>query len=77
MLDNQIDLVHEALRTAVIEKDDINEVLLFGGSSRVLSVKSRLQEYFGEYVNIVVPPDSEYAVARGATIMAGHLRRQL
>lgn len=42
MLDNHIHLMREALRTAEIEKDDINEVLLFGGSSRVLSVKSRL-----------------------------------
>ena len=42
MFDNQISLMHKALQYAEIEKDEIDEVLLFGGSSRILSVKSRL-----------------------------------
>ena len=60
-------------------KDEIDLILLVGGSTRIPKVQQWLKEYFedeeGEKVNTDVNPDE--AVAEGATIMAGILGNQI
>ena len=56
-------------------KDEIDKILLVGGSSKIPKVKSWLIEYFDDEEEKIneddVNPDE--AVAKGATIMAGIL----
>ena len=64
--------VREALRSANLTKEDIDEVILVGGSTRITKVETMLSEFFGKPCNKQLNPDE--AVAIGATIQAGMLR---
>jgi len=63
--------VEDALRDAGMGKDEINEVILVGGSTRVPAVKSLVQEMLGKEPNQSVNPDE--VVALGAAVQAGVL----
>ena len=63
--------VENALRDAGVSKDDINEVVLVGGSSRIPAVQQLVKEYTGKEPNQSVNPDEVVAV--GAAIQAGVL----
>jgi molecular chaperone DnaK len=63
--------VEDALRDAKITKDDIDEIILVGGSTRVPAVKKIVQEMLGKQPNQSVNPDE--VVALGAAIQAGVL----
>ena len=60
-------------------EDEIDMVLLVGGSTRIPRVHQWLRDYFddedGEKMNTDINPDE--AVAEGATIMAGMLSNQI
>ncbi len=66
------DLCEEALQAKGLKWQDIDEILLIGGSSRMPIV----QEYLAETTpcNIVHHPDMELAVAKGAAIDADRYR---
>lgn len=57
-----------ALRDAGIAKEDIDEVIMVGGSTRVPLVKETVSGFFGKKVNDSVNPDE--VVALGAAIQA-------
>ena len=63
--------VENALRDAGVTKNDINEVVLVGGSSRIPAVQQLVKEYTGKEPNQSVNPDEVVAV--GAAIQAGVL----
>lgn len=63
--------VETALKDAGVTKDDINEVVLVGGSSRIPAVQQLVKEYTGKEPNQSVNPDEVVAV--GAAIQAGVL----
>ena len=63
--------VENALKDAGITKNDINEVVLVGGSTRIPSVQQLVKEYTGKEPNQSVNPDEVVAV--GAAIQAGVL----
>ena len=64
--------VEDALADACMSVDEIDDILLVGGSTRIPKVRSWLQEYFEDKPpNDALNPDE--AVAHGATIMAGVL----
>lgn len=55
-----------------MEKDEVTDILLVGGSTRLKWVKSWLSNYFdGKELNESVHPDE--AVAIGATLMSAQL----
>ena len=60
-----------AIEDSELSKDEINKVVLVGGSSRIPWVRAWLEEEFGfpPYANL----NADEAVAKGATIMAGIL----
>lgn len=60
-----------AMKDAGLEKDDIDEVLLVGGSTRILSIQKFVADFFGKEPNKGVNPDE--AVALGAAIQGGVL----
>ena len=63
--------VERALSDAGISKNDINEVVLVGGSTRIPAVQQLVKEYTGKEPNQSVNPDEVVAV--GAAVQAGVL----
>jgi molecular chaperone DnaK len=63
--------VENALRDAKLDKSDINEVVLVGGSTRIPAVKEVVKRVLGKDPNQSVNPDE--VVAIGAAIQAGVL----
>ena len=50
--------------------DDINDVVMVGGSSRMPKLKTILTEYFGEEITINNSFNPDEVVALGATCLA-------
>ncbi|MCQ2818909.1 MAG: heat shock 70 family protein [archaeon] len=66
------EVITEALRKKNVKKDDIEEIVLVGGSSRVPKVKELIKDYFnGKNINDKINPDE--SVAYGAAIEAAKL----
>lgn len=64
--------VGRALSDSGLAKQDIHQVLLVGGSTRIPKVQQLLRQYFGrEDLNLSINPDE--AVARGAAVQAAML----
>ena len=61
----------EALKKAKLEKKDIDDVILVGGSTRIPKVQEIVREFFGKEPNKSVNPDE--AVAVGAAILGAQL----
>lgn len=66
-----IDKAKSALTASGLSKDDIDEVLLVGGSSRIPLVQDELEKLFGKKPNKTLNPDT--CVSSGATIQGGVL----
>jgi len=66
-----IDKVESALRTAGLTKEELDEVVLVGGSTRIPAVKQEVQKWFGRPVYEGLHPDE--AVCQGAAIQANAL----
>ncbi|MCC6544688.1 MAG: molecular chaperone DnaK [Nitrospirae bacterium] len=58
----------QAMMDAKLTRDDIDEVILVGGSTRIPLVQQRVEEIFGKKPNRSINPDE--AVALGAAIQA-------
>ena len=64
-----IPTIDKALKDSKKSKDDINEIVLIGGSSNIPKIREIVKEYFGgKELNSSINPDE--AVAYGATIEA-------
>lgn len=63
--------MEQALKDAKLRKEDIDEVILVGGSTRIPLVQRTVEEFFGKKANKSVNPDEVVAV--GAAIQAGVL----
>ena len=61
----------EALKDAGLQKSDIDEVILVGGSTRIPKIQQVVEEFFGKKPNKGVNPDE--VVAIGAAIQGGVL----
>ncbi len=61
----------EALKDAGLSKNDIDEIILVGGSTRIPKVQEAVAEFFGKAPNKSVNPDEVVAV--GAAIQGGVL----
>ncbi|XP_076002492.1 heat shock protein family A (Hsp70) member 8b [Genypterus blacodes] len=64
--------VENALRDAKMDKGQIHEIVMVGGSTRIPKIQSRLQDFFnGKELNKSINPDE--AVAYGAAVQAAIL----
>ncbi len=64
--------VTQVLKDAGVSKDQVDEIILVGGSTRIPKIQRMLQEYFnGKELNKGINPDE--AVASGAAIQGGIL----
>jgi molecular chaperone DnaK len=61
--------VKRALKDSGSSVDDIDEVIMVGGSTRIPSVRSAVEEFFGKASNNTVNPDE--VVALGAAVQGG------
>ena len=66
-----IDPMRKALKDAGLTNDDIDEVILVGGSTRIPAVQKVVEDFFGKKPNRSVNPDE--VVAAGAAIQGGVL----
>lgn len=69
------DTINEALKASGLAKEEIDIVLLVGGSSRIVAVKDLVNEMFPNKIKGGVNPDE--AVAMGAAIQAGIKTNQI
>ncbi|CAF0756422.1 unnamed protein product [Didymodactylos carnosus] len=71
LIKRTIDPCKKAIKDADVKPQDINEVILVGGMTRMPKVQQTVQELFGKSPNKSVNPDE--AVAIGAAIQGGVL----
>ncbi len=71
LVDRTMDIVKRALEDAKLRPQDIDEVVLVGGSTRIPLVQQRIKDFFGKEPHKGVNPDEVVAV--GAAIQAGVL----
>ncbi len=68
-IDRSIEITKRALEASSIKKEDIDEIILVGGQTRMPRIVERVRELFGKEPNKSVNPDE--VVALGAAIQAG------
>jgi molecular chaperone DnaK len=71
LIERSIEPCKKALADANVTAQDIDEVILVGGSTRMPAVQKRVEEFFGKVPNKSVNPDE--AVAIGAAIQGAIL----
>jgi len=71
LLDRTIETVRQVMQDAQVTVEDIDEVLLVGGQTRMPLIQDRLTQYFGKQPSKGVHPDE--AVAIGAALYAHSL----
>ena len=59
-----------------MDKDDIHEVVMVGGTTKTPIVRQKIREFFGDGVIINIEIDPDTVVAYGATVYAGKLSGQ-
>jgi molecular chaperone DnaK len=73
LVDRSIEVCREVLAAKGLKKEDVHEVLLVGGQSRMPLVWRKIREAFGREPNRSVHPDE--AVAMGAALLADSATR--
>lgn len=71
LVDKTMGPVKKAIEDAKLKKEDINEIVLVGGMTRMPLVQKKVEEFFGKKPNSSVNPDE--VVALGAAIQGGVL----
>lgn len=68
-IDRSIEITKRALEASPFKKEDIDEVILVGGQTRMPAIQAAVKEFFGKEPNRSINPDEVVAV--GAAIQAG------
>lgn len=71
LIESTIEPCHKALKDAKLKAEDIDEVILVGGQTRMPKVQETVKRIFGKEANKGINPDE--VVAMGAAIQAGIL----
>lgn len=67
--------VDDVLTAANVNKPEVDDIVLVGGTSRIPRVQKMLEDYFNKKLTFRVNPDE--AVALGATILAAQLQGEI
>ena len=68
-IDRSIEITKRALEASGLKKEDIDEIILVGGQTRMPAIQTAVKELFGKEPNKTINPDE--VVALGAAIQAG------
>ena len=68
-IDRSVEITKRALEASSFSKEDIDEIILVGGQTRMPRVQEAVKELFGKEPNKTINPDE--VVALGAAIQAG------
>ena len=68
IIQKTIDLTINALKDAELKTQDIDDIIMVGGSTRIPAVKDAVSKFFGKKVNDSIDPDQ--VVALGAAVQA-------
>ena len=66
--------VYDAMAAAKLEKNEIDEIILVGGSTRIPAIQKAVEDYFGKPANKSVNPDE--CVAYGAAVLGATLNNE-
>ncbi len=72
LVDETITKIEEVLKDAGVSKNDIKEIVMVGGSTRVPLVQEKVKNFFGKELNKSVNPDE--VVAIGAAIQGAVIK---
>ncbi len=72
LADKTMKPVEQALKDAKLSKDEIQEIVMVGGMTRMPLILKKVEDYFGKKPNVSVNPDE--VVALGAAVQAGVLQ---
>ncbi len=72
LVDETIGKIEEVLKDAGVSKNDIKEIVMVGGSTRVPMVQEKVKNFFGKELNKSVNPDE--VVAIGAAIQGAVIK---
>ncbi|WP_456322443.1 molecular chaperone DnaK [Hydrogenimonas sp.] len=72
LVDETITKIQEVLKDSGLGKEDIKEIVMVGGSTRIPLVQEKVKNFFGKELNKSVNPDE--VVAIGAAIQGGILK---
>lgn len=75
LADRTMEPVKKAIADSGFKKEDIDEVILVGGMTRMPLIQKKVEEFFGKKPNVTVNPDE--VVAMGAAVQAGQLQGDL
>lgn len=75
LVDRTLKPIRQALQDAKLTKNDIHQVLLVGGSTRMISIQELVKNELGKEPNRSVNPDE--VVAMGAAIQAGVINKDV
>ena len=70
-VNRSIEITKRALEASPFKKEDIHEIILVGGQTRMPLIQSKVKEFFGKDANKSINPDE--VVALGAAIQGGIL----
>jgi molecular chaperone DnaK len=68
-VDKSIEITKRALEASGLKKEDIDEIILVGGQTRMPAIQKAVKDLFGKEPNKTINPDE--VVALGAAIQAG------
>lgn len=68
-IDRAMEITKRALEASPFKKEEIDEIIMVGGQTRMPKIVDRVKEYFGKEPNKSINPDE--VVALGAAIQAG------
>ncbi|KAK1932696.1 putative heat shock protein 70 precursor [Babesia divergens] len=71
LFNKTLDTVKDVLKTIQMSKNDIQKVVLIGGSTRIPRIRKMIEEFFGKEPDYGINPDE--AVAYGAAMQGGVL----
>lgn len=74
LVEKSISRTEKTLKEAKLDKKDVHEVILVGGTTLIPSIRNAVKEYFGKEANKSINP--EEVVAMGAAIQAEILNAQ-